>query len=97
METESHALDDCDLYNPERQKLLEDIRDGPDQELPHGTILPKHLPITHLTCDTASHSPRTAGLLARFVAAILAKRARWDSIANAINSADCIARLAAGT
>eukprot|EP00116_Pleurobrachia_bachei_P000592 sb/3460854/ len=95
VETESHALDDCDLYNPERQKLLEDIRDGPDQELSHQTILPKHLPITHLTCDTASHSPRTAGLLARFVAAILAKRARWDSIANAINSVDCIARLAA--
>eukprot|EP00116_Pleurobrachia_bachei_P001352 sb/3461614/ len=96
VETESHALDDCDLYNPERQELLESIRNGPDHEPSLKPNLPKHRPITHLTCDTASHQPRTVGLLARFVAAMFAKRARWDSIANAINSTTNTARLATG-
>ena len=97
VESESHALDVCDLYNPERQELLENIRNGPEHELPYKANTSKHTPITHLVCDTASHSPRTIGLLPRFVAAMFAKRARWDSIANTINNTDTLARLAPGS
>ena len=92
IESETHALDVCDLYSTERQELLESIRKDPDNSLPNQTSSLTRTPVTHLIFDTSTHSPRTVGLIARFVAAVLDKRARWESIAssNALSQIDSL-------
>ena len=72
VETESHVLDECDFYETERQKLRNQL-----MQIQH----PDPGITTHISqalLKSSTHSPRTTGLLARFAAAVLAKRSRWE-------------------